>query len=243
MAQYTTQALILGVRNWGDADKMLTVFSRDRGKYKAAAFGCRRPKSPLAGGMQMFNHLDLQLTEGERVDTVKQYTLRRHFKRLSEDLTAMAYGSFVAELASEFAPEREPQPEVFDRVCDIFAAFELRNPRITALAGAYQLLEFSGSQLRYNRCVHCGSAVEGDAWMSFADGGVVCAACSDGTQLPFPEGVRELIVQLTELDWKQPASFRVHAKELLQAEKLLLAYLQELLGKPLRSLAFIQQLV
>ena len=79
--------------------------------------------------------------------------------------------------------------------------------------------------------------------MSFADGGVVCAACSDGTQLPFPEGVRELIVQLTELDWKQPASFRVHAKELLQAEKLLLAYLQELLGKPLRSLAFIQQLV
>ncbi len=243
MAQYTTEALILGVRNWGDADKMLTIFSRERGKYKAVAFGCRRPRSPLAGGMQMFNHLDLQLTEGERVDTVKQYTLRQHFKCLSEDLTAMAYGSFIAELVAEFAPEREPQPEVFERVCQIFAAFGLRNPRITALAGAYQLLGFSGSQLRYDCCVRCGKAIEGDAWMSLSDGGVLCASCADEANWPFPTGVRELILRLTEFNWQQPVSFQVHAKELLQAEQLMLAYLLQLLGKPLRSLTFIQQLV
>ena len=103
MAQYTTEGIVLGVRNWGDADKMVTIFSRERGRLKAAAFGCRRPRSPLAGGMQMFHVLELQLAEGQRLDTVKQCTLRQSFKPLREDLTAMAYGSFIAELALELA--------------------------------------------------------------------------------------------------------------------------------------------
>jgi DNA repair protein RecO (recombination protein O) len=242
MAQYTTEAIVLGVRNWGDADKMLTLFSREHGRIKAAAFGCRRPKSPLAGGMQMFNHLDLQLTEGERIDTVKQYTLHHHFKRLSEDLTTMAYGSFVAELTSEFAPEREPQPAVFGCMLDIFTAFETRNPRITALAGAYQLLEFSGLQLRYDHCVHCGRSIEGDACISMDDGGVLCADCGGTPCISLPGGVRELILHLISLDWKDVSPFMVHREELLLAEHLLLKYLQGILGKPLKSLAFINQL-
>ena len=242
MAQYTTEVLILGVRSWGEADKMLTLFSRDRGRIKAAAFGCRRPRSPLAGGMQLFNHLDLQLTEGERIDTVRQCTLRHHYKKLSEDLTAMAYGAFVAELAAELAPEREPQPEVFDRLLDIFGAFEMRNPRITALAGAYQLLEFSGSQLHYSRCAQCGREISGDAWFSAADGGVLCSSCGQAPLPVFAAGTRELICQLVALNWKQPPAFKVHAQSLLQAEHLLLGYLQELLGKPLQSLRFIQQI-
>ena len=85
MAQYTTEAIILGEKNWGDADKMLQFFSRDRGKIKAAAFGCRRPKSALAGAMQMFNVVELSLTEGSRVDTVRQATIRsgsRIWKRI-----------------------------------------------------------------------------------------------------------------------------------------------------------------
>ena len=85
MAQYTTEAVILGVKNWGDADKMLQFFSRDRGKIKAAAFGCRRPKSALAGAMQMFNVVELSLTEGHRVDTVRQAVIRRRFPHLETD--------------------------------------------------------------------------------------------------------------------------------------------------------------
>ena len=61
MAQYTTEALVLSLKNWGDADKMVTLLTKERGRIKAAAFGCRRPRSPLAGGMQMFHVLELQL--------------------------------------------------------------------------------------------------------------------------------------------------------------------------------------
>lgn len=241
MALYSTEAVVLGSKNWGDADKMMTLFTKERGLVRAAAFGCRRPRSPLAGGMQMFSYLDLQLSEGRRVDTVRQCLLRRHYKKLSEDLTAMAYGSFVAEFLREFLPEGQPEPHMFDDLLAILAAFEQRNPRVTAVAAVYQLMEFTGLQLRYENCVHCGRKIEGDAFFSMKDGGVLCPDCRTPDAKPFSGELRRFIVGLRDLDWTCGA-LRLSSSQLVAAEQLLLAYLQDLLGRPLKSLAFIQQL-
>ena len=62
MASYQTAAVVLGSKNWGEADKMVTLFTYDRGLVEAAAFGCRRPRSPLAAGMQMFSSIEVQLS-------------------------------------------------------------------------------------------------------------------------------------------------------------------------------------
>ncbi len=151
MARRSAEALVLATRNWGEADKMASLLTRECGRVEAAAFGCRRPKSALAAGMQMFSHLDVELTEGGRVWTVRQCSLKGRFRRLSEDLSAMAYGSFVAELALELFPEHEPAPDAFDRLLQIFCAFEERNPRLVALAAAYQLLALAGRPSK-SRC-------------------------------------------------------------------------------------------
>ncbi|MGN0949720.1 MAG: DNA repair protein RecO [Mitsuokella sp.] len=241
MAIYQTEAVVLGAKNWGDADKMMTFFTKERGLVKAAAFGCRRPRSPLAGGMQMFSHLDLQLSEGRRVDTVRQCLLRHHYKKLSEDLTAMAYGSFVAEFLREFLPEGQPEPKMFELLLQILEAFERRNPRVTALAAVYQLMEFTGLQLRYEHCVHCGKKIEGDAFFAISEGGVLCENCRTASAKPFPAELRHFIIGLRDFDWQQ-GTMRLSSTLLMTAEQLLLQYLQELLGRPLKSLAFIQQL-
>ena len=71
MALYAAEGIVLGARSWGEADKVMTIFTRERGLLRAAAFGCRRPRSPLAGAMQMFVHAELQFAEGGRLETVK----------------------------------------------------------------------------------------------------------------------------------------------------------------------------
>ena len=219
MAIYQTEAVVLGSKNWGEADKMMTFFTKERGLVRAAAFGCRRPRSPLAGGMQMFSHLDLQLSEGRRVDTVRQCLLRRHYRKLSEDLTAMAYGSFVAEFLREFLPEGQPEPQMFSALLDILAAFEQR----------------------YENCVHCGRKIEGDAAFSMREGGVLCQDCATPDAKPFPDELRRFIIGLRDFDW-QGGELRLSSSLLVAAEEVLLTYLQDLLGRPLKSLAFIQQL-
>ena len=242
MAGYQTAAVVLGSKNWGEADKMVTLFTYDRGLVEAAAFGCRRPRSPLSAGMQMFSSVEVQLTEGKRVDTVRQCTLKKHYKKLSEDLEVMAYGSFVAEFLREFLPPGQAEPQMFARLLYILDSFEVRNPRITALIAVIQLLEFTGMQLHFEHCLRCGAPVVGDAYISFNAGGVLCADCREAGAVSLSDSLRRFILDLRDYDWENPSELRITGAMLMQAENLFLTYLQNLLGKPLKSLAFIQQL-
>lgn len=250
MAQYTTEAIIIGIKNWGEADKIITFLSPEKGRIKAVAFGCRRPKSPLAGSLQMFNQVEVQVREGERLDTIRSCSLIRDYRVMSTDFTAMAYGAFVAETASRLAIENFPQQDMYRRLLEIFASFGGRNPRVAALAAAYQLLEYSGMQMSYQYCSECNHELAEDGYFSFDLGGALCARCG-ADKLREPGGyhvlgygseVREFILQLLELDWQSKPSFTVSGRTLVAAEALLLGYLHHIFERPLKSLDFIRQI-
>lgn len=242
MALYAAEGIVLGARSWGEADKVMTIFTRERGLLRAAAFGCRRPRSPLAGAMQMFVHADLQLAEGGRLETVKTASVRVHHAKLSLDLTALAYATFAAEVIREFLPEGIADNAFFDRLSAILTAFETRNPRVTALASVLQTLAAAGLQQSYERCLHCGAEIVGDACFSVREGGVLCPDCSSADATAFSEELRRLLVGLENFDWEKPASLQLRGGTLMAAESIVLAHVQELVGHPLRSLTFLAQL-
>ena len=242
MALYQTEAVVIGARNWGEADKMMTLFTRERGMVEAAAFGCRRPRSPLAAGMQLFSYLELQLAEGRRLDTVKQSQLKRHYKKLSEDLAVMAYGALAAEVMREFMPAGVPEPQLFSTLLEVLEAFERRNPRVTALAAVLQIMEFTGLQLHLDRCLHCGRLVEGDGALSLKEGGILCSDCNREGLQPFPEELRRTILTLRDFDWNFGGLLKLQGALVMQAEQITISHLQNLLGHPLKSMEFISQL-
>lgn len=242
MALYQTEAVVIGARNWGEADKMMTFFTRERGLVEAVAFGCRRPRSPLAAGMQLFSYLDMQLAEGRRLDTVKQMQLKRHYKKLSEDLSVMSYGALVAEVMREFMPAAVPEPKLFAALLEILAAFETRNPRVTALAAILQIMEFTGLQLHYERCIHCGSEVAGEGGLSLKEGGILCEACKAEGAYPFSEELRSTIIALRDLDWQAKDSLKLRGHLIMQAEQLTMNHLRNLLGHNLKAMEFISQI-
>lgn len=250
MSQYTTEAVVLGTRNWGEADKIITLLSPEKGLIKAAAFGSRRPRSALAGNLQMFNQVEVQLQKGDKLDTVKNCSLLHANRDMSTDFTVMAYGSFVAETAGRLAIENFPQQQMYQRLLEIFSAFAGRNPRIAAEAAAYQLLEYSGMQLGYEYCAQCGCQMEGDGFFDYEAGGALCPKCADMGRLDprkklvqeYPAGVREFIRQLLQLDWHSRPAFSVKGRIMVAAEGLLLGYLHFIFEKPLKSLEFIRQI-
>ena len=242
MALYAAEGIVLGAKNWGEADKVVTIFTRDRGLLRAAAFGCRRPRSPLAGAMQMFVHAEFQFAAGGRLETVKTAAVRAHHARLSLDLTALGYATFVAEVIREFMPEGIADEAFFDRLTEILTVFETRNPRVTALAAVLQTLAAAGLGQSYERCLHCGTQITGDAFFHVREGGALCANCRTEGAISFSEELRVLLVGLETLDWAHPAPLQVRGGTLMAAESLVLSHVQELVGHPLRSLAFLSQL-
>ena len=244
MAQYETEAVVLSVRNWGEADKMLRLFSREHGKITAAAFGARRPKSPLASGLQMFHTVEVTLTTGYRVDTVRGCRLVHRWTHFETDLSAMAYASFIAEVLLELMPDGAPQPEVYDWLPGVLAACGAKNPRIVALAAGWQLLEFAGLGLSFDDCAVSGTPITGDAFFSAAEGGAlsVAAATEIADKRPYPESLRKLLSTLAAMDWASPPVFTAKRSDVTAGEALLVTYLQETFGHGLRSLKFIRQL-
>ena len=241
MAQYQTEVIVVAVRDWGDADKIVTLFSREHGKIIAFANGARRPKSPLAGGMQLFTHLDVRLATGKNSDVVKQCETKHSFRHIQEDFNCMAYGTFIAELVAELCPEGQSEPGVFDLLVEVLTILSIRNPRIVALAWAWQILFIMGYYPDFKQCAVCGQELCWPAYFSCSSSGCICAKCEhDG----FPEvsiKVYEFITCLLHVDWRDPAKFTVNGTVLMQTEELLMNYLLLCLDKPLKSMNFIKQ--
>ncbi|MBB5337081.1 DNA repair protein RecO [Pectinatus brassicae] len=243
MALYTTKAIILGAVNWGEADRIVTFFSRERGKIKAAAYGCRRPRSRLATISQIFSIVDVQLSSGQRLDIVRNCEHNGFLADFSLDYTAFAYASFIAEFVTEVFEEGQVQTEVYDKLIQIIPAMVKRNPRIVALAGFLQLLEYTGYQLHYDKCVVCGTDIQDDAFFSYEQGGVICNECHNDKHIILAENVRRLILHLKVLQWDKLQSFNIQGKDLLAAEAIMLNYIEFILDKRLKSLDFINQII
>lgn len=241
MAQYFTEAILLAVRNWGEADKMVTLLSRDYGKITAIAYGCRRPKNRLAGSIQVFSQVDLSMMSGHGLETIKQCDLKQSFRKVREDLTIMAYAAFVNELVVEFCPERQPEPHVYDLLVHTLSTITKRNPRLVALAAAWQLLALAGYQPNFACCVICGQELKDDAYFSSEKGGIVCSDCDHQELSEINAKAKDFIEALLYIDWENIQSFSVSGSILVQSERILTSYIACLLGKSLKSLDFIRQ--
>ena len=171
MSIYSTEAILLAVRNYGEADKIATLFSKDFGKISALAYGCRRPKSRMAGAMQIFSQLELSITEGNNLDVIKHCDVKFSNIQVRDDLEIMAYGMFVAELIIEFYPDKQEDEFIYQMLLGVIALLSQKNPRLVALAAGYQILSHSGCQPTDEGCVGCGNDVAEQFYFSFEKAG------------------------------------------------------------------------
>ena len=240
--QYVTEAIVLSVRDMGEADRLAVIFSREHGKLPAAAYGARRPRSRLGGTVQSFALIDVSLMPGRNLETIGQCEVKRSFRELREDITLMTYAAFLAELVSELWPDRSPEPSAYDVLLGSFALLLERNPRLVSLAGAWQLLALAGFHPEYERCVACGQVLALPAFFDACAGGGVCQTCEHTQLQPLDDAVCDFVDKLLNINWKQPPQFKVTGATLLQAEKMLIEFIAHRIERPLKSVRFIQMM-
>src|SRR4030042_7063768 len=102
---YQTEAVILRRRNWGEADRILTLFTPQRGKVRVRAAGVRKPGSRKAGHLELFHRANLFLAKGRDFDIITQAETVEAFARLREDLVRSAAASYIVELLDRLSPE------------------------------------------------------------------------------------------------------------------------------------------
>lgn len=196
---YRVEAIILKRTDFGEADRILTLFTPDLGKLRAIAKGARKPSSRKSGHIELFTYSMLLLAKGRHLDVVTQADTLDAFMPLRVSLERLGYAYYLAELLDRFSEEGDPASRVssFSRsstVSDVAAEnrpiFDLllhslrwlgdvgSDPALLARYFELHLLQHVGYQPQLFHCVNCGSPIEPvENFFSSEAGGVIDPLC------------------------------------------------------------------
>lgn len=194
-----TEAIVLRSIRYGEADRILHLYSAQRGRIGAIAKGARRPKSRFGGRLEPFFRLDLLLHEGRgELLTVTQASTVDGYPRLRSDGAALTAAARGCDAVLRLLDSAEPNPPAYNLLCRYLAllddpAQEGATSLSTALAFRLKLALAAGFSPELASCTRCGEA---DHLVGFsgAAGGVVCASCEAGS-FPLSEDAHHFMVE------------------------------------------------
>jgi DNA repair protein RecO (recombination protein O) len=193
-----TEAIVLRSIRYGEADRILHLYSVKRGRIGAIAKGVRRPRSRFGGRLEPFFRLDLVLHEGRgELLTVTGVNTVDGYPRLRSSSAALGAGARACDAVLRLLDSAEPNPPAYNLLCRYLALLD--DPGAggvglqTALSFRLKLALAAGFSPELASCVRCGEA-EHLIGFSGAAGGVVCAGCEAGA-FPFSEGAHRFLVE------------------------------------------------
>src|SRR5437016_3169054 len=188
---YKTEAVVLRSLRLGEADRVLHLYTLERGRVGAVAKGIRKTKSRFGARLEPLSHVEALLHQGSgELHTVTGVELIRSHRAAREDSYRLGVGLVGLETMLRLFPEPEPNPRAFDaltRFLDLLDTTEDRapsRPQLDPLGLSFQLklLWLAGYLPHLGTCAECG-APPPFAGYSARAGGVVCSGCA-GQALP-----------------------------------------------------------
>ena len=265
------EAIVLRHSDWGEADRMLTLFTLELGKVRALAKGARRPRSRKAGHLEPFTRVSLQLARGRDILLVTQADTQAAYSYLREDLMLTTYAAYVVELLDRFTYEEGENRALYrlladtlDRLNrqDVIPSVKLTDmlesldrqdgmpesaypPELVVRYYEMRLLDFVGFRPQLFHCANCEKEIQAeDQFFSAEAGGVLCPKCGASAA-----GARPVTLDaLRYMRHFQRSSFSEAARAqpatitFREMESLMQFYLTYLLERGLNTPAFLRRL-
>jgi len=150
---YRTQAIVLGHIEYGEADRILKLFTMEKGKISAIAKGVRKIRSRKAGHLEPFTHVNLFLAEGRNLDIITQAETVDSYPDLRDNLEGIAYASYVMEVVDRFTYEEGQNVGIFRLLVNTLGRLEKQpNPETVIHYFEMRLLDLLGFRPLGWRC-------------------------------------------------------------------------------------------
>lgn len=180
---FRVTAVVLRHADWGEADRLLTLFTREMGKLRAVAKGARKARSRKAGHLEPFTHVRLQLAKGRDLPIVTQAETVDAYIPIRDDLMKTGYAAYAAELLDRFSYEEETESSTPFRLL-VETLGRISQESDVWLAVRYyemRLLDHLGFRPQLFTCANCEEKIEPvDQYFSPLAGGVICPRCGSG---------------------------------------------------------------
>ena len=242
MPLYRDEAIVLRTHKLGEADRIITLLTRQHGRVRAVAKGVRKTTSRWGSRLEPFTHVDLQLAEGRNLDVITQAdTLDAFPSRLGDHYDRYTAGTVMLETAERLVTEeKQPALQQFLLLVGGLRAMTSGDRTPAQVLDSYLLrsLAVAGYAPSFTHCARCGDPGP-HGWFAPSAGGALCADCRvPGSASPSAHTL-EVMGALLAGDW--PIVATADPRHLREASGLVAAFLHWHLERGLRSLEHVER--
>lgn len=238
------EGIVIRTRDYGESNKVVILFTRERGKMSAMARGAKKPKSPLAAATQPFTLGQYLCYTGSGMATLSQADLLESHHHLRSDLLLASYAAYWTELLDKLSGEKEPDPRTYDWLLQVLHMLEEGvDPETLSRIFELKVLESAGYRPRLDGCVQCGNT-NLPVKFSVRQGGLLCGVCSHGDTKAFslsPSAAR-ILKTLQRMTPERLGKIQVKEETRQQMERVLRSFIDEYTDLRLRSRTFLDRL-
>jgi DNA repair protein RecO (recombination protein O) len=243
---FRASAVVLRHADWGEADRLLTLYTREQGFVRALAKGARKVTSRKAGHLEPFTQITVQLAKGRDLLIVTQVETVNPFLALRDDLFKTGYASYIVELLLRFSYEEEgANPSIFKLLIESLKRIEDEEDAWTPVRYyEMRLLDSVGFRPRLFECANCGREIQPeDQFFSFTAGGVICPRCGEG--LTHLAGISletlKYLRHFQRSSYREASRARPSPEVRKEAETLMQGYFSYLLERELNTPGFLKK--
>ncbi len=224
------------------------LFSKDLGKISAVAKGARKSRKRFGGALDPFTLIEVSLAKGRgssHMYRLAEATQIDSHHGLASNLERLGSAAFILELVRELTPEHEPDPRIFDLICETFALLSSDtqfNTHCLTICAVLRILALGGLAVAASRCNACGSQVPERRRVLFdaRRGGIICTPCGGGP-ITLSAGSAALLALLEKSTLHESVAIEIEKDHLHEIETALDIFVEHQLEKPLRTSSFRHQ--
>jgi DNA repair protein RecO (recombination protein O) len=243
---FRVEAIVLRHQDWGEADRLLVLFTRQVGKLRAIAKGVRKLRSRKAGHLEPFTRASLQLAKGRDLPIVTQAEALDLYMPVREDLGLYGYASYAVEMLDRFTYEEGENLAMFRLLRDTLSRLAKgEDPPFALRYYELRLLELLGYRPQLFTCAHCEEEIKPqDQYFSAEQGGVLCPKCGQGVPGALPVSLNALkyLRHLQRSNYLEATRASIPPQVNIEMENLLQAYITYLLERKLNTPGFIRKI-
>lgn len=248
MAFLNTMGIVIKEVNVGEADKIVTILTKNYGRISALAKGGKRPKSAISAASQIMCYSDFVLYSGKEMYSINSCEVIEPFYEIRNDMEKLTYAAHFMDIVLELAQEDQPAPRLLQLLLNslYMLAKTEKQPELISRIFELRALSVSGYAPHTASCIVCGQEAENFYSFSFSKCGFICdrekCSATDKCSLPLSTGASRAMQYIIYSKMKDLFKFRLSDDVLDELERVMKRYLREQLERDFTKLDFLKSI-
>ncbi|MBE7712171.1 MAG: DNA repair protein RecO [Cyanobacteria bacterium SIG26] len=219
---FVTDAINLKSYNLSEADKIMVMYSKEKGLIRGVAKGVKKPKSKLGARMDLLVANTLMLHKGKNLDTICQAEVVNTFYKTRQDIDKICYSTYVTEVVHNFGIEEDPCSSIiYDLLYQTLDAIAKSQTKIEIMIAVIKfqlkMMIESGFSIELDKCLCCHHDLKEETMYFVPNmGGIICQNCANNISYgkkQIPHKLRDFFKQMAINSFDEKGEYETKANE------------------------------